>query len=370
MKNNLVTQSNRLIEARYKQPLTAREQKIILTMVSMIQPGDDDFYTYSISVKEFHDMLGLEGREKYTEIKKIVENLMTKLIEIPEEDGGWTLTHWVSVGRYISGEGMIKLKFDPILKPYLLELKRAFTSYKLSNILSLNSMYAIRLYELTKKWEKLDKFEISIVDFKEKMGIKAGTYAKYNHLKQRVLKTSINEVNNKTDIDVTFEEIKQGRKVAKLAFFIKRKNKKELTSLNNSVINGYDKELFDDLNHLAEGYSISLSAFKKIKNAAIGLYQDDVQTQLENMVKIINIGFRQGEITSPVGLMIHLIKEKMELAANGYDPSFEKPSGEVLPDWFKNRKQQKSSKEDNIAETKEVERKRQIEFDELLAEFT
>ena len=35
-RNYIVTQSNNLIEARHNKPLTAREQKIVLTMVSMI----------------------------------------------------------------------------------------------------------------------------------------------------------------------------------------------------------------------------------------------------------------------------------------------------------------------------------------------
>lgn len=47
----LVTQSNNLIEASHKNPLTARKQKIVLTMVSMIQPSDEDFKDYRISVK-------------------------------------------------------------------------------------------------------------------------------------------------------------------------------------------------------------------------------------------------------------------------------------------------------------------------------
>src|SRR5690606_19288375 len=129
--NYVVTQGNNLIEARHKKPLTAREQKIILTMVSMIEPTDGDFKDYIISVRDFHEMLGLEGREHYTEIKKIVESLMTKVVEIPLEDKGWLMTHWVSTARYVDGSGVIQIRFAPELKPYLLQLKDTFTSYKL-----------------------------------------------------------------------------------------------------------------------------------------------------------------------------------------------------------------------------------------------
>ncbi|WP_361920356.1 replication initiation protein, partial [Streptomyces sp. NPDC046876] len=126
--NHVVTQSNRLIEARHMKPLSAREQKIILTMVSMIQPSDIDFKEYSISIKEFSEMLGLKGHAKYEEIKEVALNLQAKTIFIPDEDGFIT-TNWVASQRYQEGEGIIKLSFSPYLKPYLLQLKTQFTSY-------------------------------------------------------------------------------------------------------------------------------------------------------------------------------------------------------------------------------------------------
>src|SRR5690606_28297285 len=102
---------NHLVEARHNNPLSAREQKIILTMVSMIQPVDEDFKDYRISIKEFSEMLGLEGSAKYTELKNITKNLMSKSIEIPQEDGGWLLANWVSSAEYKKGEGIIALSF-------------------------------------------------------------------------------------------------------------------------------------------------------------------------------------------------------------------------------------------------------------------
>lgn len=212
---HLVTQSNNLIEARHKQPLNAREQKIILTMVSMIQPSDEDFSTYDISIRDFHELLGLEGREKYTELKNIVGNLMSKVIEIPEENGSWVLTHWVSVAKYVSGEGVIRLKFAPELKEYLLQLKRAFTSYRLSNILSLRSAYAIRLYELMKKWQHLGKWEIPVESLRGKLGATTKTYNLYGNFKNRVIKPSVKELNEKTDVQIDFKEIKKGVKSLK-----------------------------------------------------------------------------------------------------------------------------------------------------------
>src|SRR5699024_2990649 len=132
--DNLVTQSNHLIEAKHTHPLTLREQKIVLTFVSMIQPSDEDFKVYSLSVKDFYKLFNLKGREHYTHVKEIIKKLMEKTIEIPKENNGYLITHWASHVEYIAGKGIVQFSFDPKLKPYLLQLKKTFTSYKLTNV--------------------------------------------------------------------------------------------------------------------------------------------------------------------------------------------------------------------------------------------
>ena len=55
---NLVTKSNELIEARYK--LTLYEQRLILLLISIIQPDDDDFIDYELHVSVFAEMFGID----------------------------------------------------------------------------------------------------------------------------------------------------------------------------------------------------------------------------------------------------------------------------------------------------------------------
>src|SRR5690625_583249 len=121
--NYLVTQSNDLIEAKHPQKLTPTEHKMVLTFVSMIQPEDEDFKVYSMSVSDFHRLLNLKGRENYTQIKRLTKQLLTKTVEIEKENGGFLVSHWASHIEYIGGEGRIEFSFDPKLKPYLLQLK-------------------------------------------------------------------------------------------------------------------------------------------------------------------------------------------------------------------------------------------------------
>jgi len=361
--NYLVAQGNELIEARQKEPLTAREQKIVLTMVSMIQPEDHDFKDYEISISDFTEMLGLAGREKYTEIKEITKTLVGKVIEIPRKNGGWLLTHWVSSAEYVDGEGVIKLSFSPKLKPYLLQLKRAYTSYRLSNILSIKSAYAIRLYELMKKWQHVGTWEIPVESLREKLGAITKTYSLYGNLKNRVIVPSVKEVNEKTDVHVEFKEIRKGRKVVKIEFKIKHCKEKEI-KIKKPSDSELNQELFDELTDLAN-FKLSLKGFKRVENIAKKIYQENYMAQLKLLVEIINLRIKQTNVENPMGLMIYIIEDKEELFNKGYDPRIEQTSKEVIPDWFKNRKKPNNQPE---LTQEELEKERE-EIAEILAKF-
>ena len=362
--NYLVTQSNRLIEARQKKPLTAREQKIILTMVSMIQPTDEDFTFYNISIRDFHELLGLEGREHYTEIKEIVENLMSKVIEIPQSDGGWLMTHWVSTAQYLKGEGTIRLKFVPELKPYLLQLKTHFTSYRLSNILSLKSSYSIRLYELFKRSQHQGRWECQLEILREKLGANNKTYNLYGNLKSKILLPAIKEINEKTDLKVVFKEIKKGRKVEKLEFTIKYFKEKEIriSPKENSLTN--PDEIRRKLNLVADNFKLDEFYFAEIYRMAFEIWKGQTFSELEMLVKYIN---KELTIKSPLGFL----KSKMKLAFQQYlegeEVSFntlENQNGrkEIIPEWF-NANAEKSSKDK--LEDPAIEKERQKLLEEL-----
>lgn len=367
----LVTQNNNLIEARHKKPLTAREQKIVLTMVSMIQPSDEDFKDYRISVKDFSEMLGLKGSVKYTQMKNIAENLMTKTIEIPKENGGWILANWISSAEYKEGEGVIDLSFSPKLKPYMLQLKNQFTSYRLSNILNLNSTYSIRLYELMKKWQHLGKWGCSIEDLRGKLGVGEGIYPRYANLKARVLVTAIEEVNEKTDLYIGFNEIKKGRSVERIEFTIQHAPEKEIKllepekKLEQPKKITKNKDVRDRLNGLADKdlYQFDQNYFTQLYEGALFIWGDEAENELAMIIEYVNV---EKSVKNPLGFIKSQIQVAWEASERGenttfadFQPTKERTTGreEIVPDWFKERnldnKPEKKKVSDDIKERRE-----------------
>lgn len=230
-KNYLVTKSNYFI-MNSSYDLSLEEQKIILTLASMVQPDDEEFKSYKFRIADFMQLVGVEDKSKYTEIPKITKELMKKVFEIQEGD---TLiqTAWLSGARYKKGSGEVELTFSSYLKPYMLKLGSMFTQYKLANVLSMKSKYSPRIYEILKcnEFKKQGYIEIELDELRKLLKAES-SYPLYANFKQKLLLTTQKELKSISDINFEFEEIKTGRKVASLRFYIKSNKIKNISEDN------------------------------------------------------------------------------------------------------------------------------------------
>lgn len=222
--NSIVSKSNDLIESSYK--LSLQEQKIVLYLVSLINPEDKEFKPYCIQSKTVAEILNINPKNVYRDLKRISRNLRKKDIIIFKENSILE-TGWISSFEYFAGEGYVEITFDPKLKPYLLQIKNRFTSYRLKDVVTLNSTYSIRVYELLKQHENFKERTLEIDKLKFFLGI-PDKYKRYCDFKRRVLVTAYEEINEKTDLNIDFIEIKKGRIVEKIKFVMKGKKDCEI----------------------------------------------------------------------------------------------------------------------------------------------
>lgn len=336
MDDNLVAQGNDLVEAKHRDPLTVNEQKAILTIVSMISPDDKDFQVYSLGVRDFGEMLGVKGESIYHELKKIANSIVGKVIEIPTKTG-FIATAWMSSVEYKKGEAIVEFSFDPKLRPYLLQLQNQFTTYRLSNILSLKSMYSIRLYELMKKWQKIARWEYPVEDLRDKLGANQKSYENYGSFKQKVLTPALSEINEFTDLHVTYREIRVGRRIGRIEFTIRTDADKEVKVLDNVA----DLKLYTTLNDLAN-FQISHKLFSEIYSVAEKTYKPyHIKKELITLIEMAN----EPSIQKPPALMKHIIKEQHDLVLGGMKATLQKASNEVEVDWMMERNEKKEIRE-------------------------
>ena len=110
-----------------------QEQKLILVLSSFIEKDDKKFKKCIFSVSELADLLNLNKKAYYSELKDVTEKLISRVIKIKETDGLLQMS-WLSSAKYYDDVGKVELSFDEKLTPYLLQLSSHFTKLELKKL--------------------------------------------------------------------------------------------------------------------------------------------------------------------------------------------------------------------------------------------
>lgn len=255
-KSNFVVKSNNLVEAF--SDMTQNECKVVSFLISKIRKDDNAFNIQTITVKDFNELLGIKGSKSYTYMKIFEEELLKRKVRVIFNNGDRLNVNWFQYSKYIHENATLELCFNSYLKEHLLELNKNYTKYVLQNICKLNSVYAIKLYELLKQYHKIGSRVIDVSDLKYMLGIDKG-YNQYCDFKKRVLLVAISEINKNTDLEVELKEIKKGRKVSEIKFLINTKmyafkDQLELDSAEDvaTKIDNIQKDIQEIINDLVD----------------------------------------------------------------------------------------------------------------------
>ena len=321
-KSLVVVKSNKLIEARYD--LSVNELRLILVYVSLLNPQDEKKpCLVEMKVKDYVNLLDIDSNRKdmYANVKSASQKLIEKSLAIQEKDG-LLITTWFSSIKYFDKKGTVILKSSDDLKPYLFDLKKYFTQYKLFNVVRLASQYSIRIYELLKQYERVGKRSISIAELKLILGISKDQYPLYADFKRWVIKQSQKELKLKTDICFEFEETKKtGKKVEEITFYISE-NKDydkqisvdeyiaEQEVLATTEITSGQMTLDEALELTADQHDIISKILEPLdlEATAIKNYEYSIE-QLKKYVDIISKNKKN--CSNPTGLLIYAIKNKL-----------------------------------------------------------
>lgn len=223
----IACKSNALTEASYK--LSLQEQRFLLVCISRIDsrpeaPPPDTQKTMTITAAEFHEAFPDMGRQNAeTKLKEAIDRLWDRSVIIRTE-GKREEFRWVQYrAQYLSGEAKVEITFSDAIMPYLTQLQGQFTKVVVKNISSLTSAYSIRIYELLQQFRKTGDRMIAIDDFRSMLAVEE-KYHQFKDLNKMIIKPAVAELNEKSNLAVTVETVKQGRKVTSLRFRFKEDN--------------------------------------------------------------------------------------------------------------------------------------------------
>ena len=225
-KGRLCVVHNNVSEASSRLEVT--EQRVVAYLTSLIDKDDVAFKSYPVAVRELADLLGLSRGDFYKEIKQTTKGLVGKTMSLKHLDDspGELQVAWLSAADYQDGQGVVELEFSPKLKPYLLQLKDHFTAFPLNDVIKFKSQFSMPIYLLLKQYLTIGHRKIEIDELKRMLEI-TDKYKQYGVLKLKVLLVAVAEINEKTSIRVTFDEIradpKAARRITAIKFWIKEK---------------------------------------------------------------------------------------------------------------------------------------------------
>ena len=235
MKNGLVVKDNALINASYNLELT--EQRLIMLAIINARESGQGITADSkleIHASDYAKLFNVSIDASYKALREAVNNLFNRQFSYTAEykrtgKTGIVRSRWVSRIFYVDDLALLEITFAPDVVPLVTRLEEHFTSYQAKQVAHLTSKYATRLYELLIAWREVGKVpQIEIGEFRNRLGLLDDEYTAMHNFKKRVLEPSIQQINEHTDITVTYEQHKKGRLISGFSFRLKQKQQPKI----------------------------------------------------------------------------------------------------------------------------------------------
>ena len=180
-----------------------------------------------ITVDDFAKECGIQTRSAYVQLEAASKALIKRYFSYRNEKGKKVLSNWVIDCTYENGG--ISIRFPDIVLLMLTQFDKLnpYTKYKKNIVLNLKKDYSFDIYHLAKKYQAMGQFIMSLEDLNQELGLPT-SYQDLSNLKKRVIVPSLTEITTSTDIDLCYENVKQGRSVVGFKFTVKEKPKPKL----------------------------------------------------------------------------------------------------------------------------------------------
>lgn len=253
MSKELVVKTNRLNQAF--QTLSLSEFHIIQLAIVDARDTGTGLSTNTplrIDAMRYAEVFGTTRQNAYQRMKEAEDSLFNRRFSFFDEDGKLVKSRWIQQVKYLDDEGAIELVFTLAVVQGISKIdgiKDFFTQYLLSQTAQLNSAYSARLYELLIQWKAIGKTPVlELETFRGQLGIGVNEYKRMDHFKTRVLDLATTEINEKTDIQVTYQQHKKGRSISGFSFSFKNKKNNQSIEAPDSI--DFSKPMTEPQRHL------------------------------------------------------------------------------------------------------------------------
>jgi len=252
-KSDLVVKSNRLNMAI--QNLSLSEVRIIqLAIVDARETGEgiSTDKPLLISASRYAEAFNVTIQTAYEAIVDAEKNLFERRFSFIDEYDEPVKSRWIQRSKQVKGSASISIIFTYDVVNEIVRIdgfEKFFTSYMLEQTANMKSTYSVRLYELLIQWKNAKNtpvFELKL--FREQLGLSDDEYTRMDNFKKRVLDSSVEEINDKSDVKVSYKQVKKGRTITGFKFKIMTKDKPKNITTNRRNRDTEDMFTIEGLN--------------------------------------------------------------------------------------------------------------------------
>lgn len=177
---------------------------------------------HTLTAKEFSQAFGVDLDSCYRVLKRAGKKLMESSITLEEPELFRTQQiNICSKVTYLHKEGSIKVKFTDDIMPYLAQVRQKFVLYNLKEVANFGSLYSTRLYELIQEFKDTGYIIKSVLQLRDVFAV-GKKFPDYYDFKRYTFAHAVNEINSQYEMNLRFEELKEGRKVVSIRFEFNR----------------------------------------------------------------------------------------------------------------------------------------------------
>lgn len=230
-KNNLVEKSKSLVWAKFKD-YTAGELRLLEVYLSRINPRDPESSLVKFTLSEYRDFLGIKRLDVRT-VKPQINHFLGNVVSIPidKEKGtfeSYTLFTKASVDiDPLTNSYMVSIGCNPELRPVFFNIAESgYVRYRLKYTSQMRSQYSIQLYSILRDWlnNGRSSHEINLFKLRDQLGVAENLYPVYKDFRRRVLDVAATEINEVSDLRVSYEPVIVSKKAVAVIFRVKLKS--------------------------------------------------------------------------------------------------------------------------------------------------
>lgn len=237
--SRLVVKDNSLIDASFN--LSLVEQRIML--MAIVEARELPKLTFDtpvkVSVKSYIDQFKVASSTAYESLQDAVDTLFERQFSYYDPVMGERFKErWIYKASYIDDKGHVVMFFTPTVISMISRLYKNFTQYLIDEVSDFKSKYSVRLYELLIKYKELGSSKkYTIDDLRSLLGVENTEYKTMSLFKVNVLDKAVKEINAKTDIQIKYDQFKEGRAISHILFKLsKKKEKKPKSSRDQNTV--------------------------------------------------------------------------------------------------------------------------------------